>query len=87
MAFKPLTKRVLVERKEIATTTDSGIIIPDTASKEKPSEAVVIAVASDVDDIKVGDTVCFSTYAGSELIVDDKEVLVLEYKDILGILS
>jgi chaperonin GroES len=85
MAFKPLSNRILVERKEAETKTSSGIIIPDNASKEKPSEAVVKAVASDVSDIKVGDVVFFSSYSGNEIIIDGKESLVLEYKDILGI--
>jgi len=87
MAFRPLSKRLLVERKEAETKTSSGIIIPDNASKEKPSEATVKAVASDIDDVKVGDTVCFSTYAGSELKVDGIDALVLEYKDVLGVLA
>lgn len=87
MAFKPLSNRILVERKEVETQTSSGIIIPDNASKEKPSEAIVKAVASDVSDIKVGDVVFFSSYAGNEIIIDDTESLVLEYKDVLGVLN
>ena len=85
MAFKPLNKRVLVERKEVESKTSSGIIIPDNASKEKLGEATVKAVASDVSDVKVGDVVYFSQYAGSELSINGVEQVVLEYKDILGL--
>ncbi len=85
MAFQPLGKRVLIERVEEATTTASGIIIPDNA-KEKPLNGKVIAVSKEVEEISVGDTVVFGKYAGSELSLDGKEYLVMEDKDILGVL-
>ncbi len=86
MAFQPLGKRVLIERVEEATTTASGIIIPDNA-KEKPLNGKVIAVGNKVKVIAVNDTVVFGKYAGSELTLDGKEYLVMEDKDILGILK
>ena len=86
MAFQPLGKRVLIERVEEATTTTSGIIIPDNA-KEKPLSGKVIAVSKEVEEITVGDTVVFSKYSGSELKLDDKDYLVMEDKDIFGILK
>ncbi|MBL0687241.1 MAG: co-chaperone GroES [Sulfurospirillum sp.] len=86
MAFKPLGKRVLIERVEEAKTTSTGIIIPDNA-KEKPLNGKVIAVSKDVKGIAVNDTVVFGKYAGSELTLNTKEYLVMEYKDILGILK
>jgi len=86
MAFQPLGKRVLIERVEEATTTASGIIIPDNA-KEKPLNGKVIAVSKEVKEISVGDTVVFGKYAGSELSLDGKEYLVMEDKDILGVLK
>jgi len=85
MAFKPLGKRVLIERVEEAKTTASGIIIPDNA-KEKPLNGKVIAVSKKVKEIAVNDTVVFGKYAGSELMLDGKEYLVIEDKDILGVL-
>lgn len=85
MAFQPLGKRVLIERVEEATTTASGIIIPDNA-KEKPLNGKVIAVSKEVEEITVNDTVVFGKYAGSELTLDGKEYLVMEDKDILGVL-
>ncbi len=86
MAFQPLGKRVLIERVEEATTTASGIIIPDNA-KEKPLNGKVIAVSKEVKEISVNDTVVFGKYAGSELTLDGKEYLVMEDKDILGVLK
>jgi chaperonin GroES len=86
MAFQPLGKRVLIERVEEATTTASGIIIPDNA-KEKPLNGKVIAVSKEVEEIAVNDTVVFGKYAGSELTLDGKEYLVMEDKDILGVLK
>ena len=58
MNFKPLGDRLLVERVEEATTTASGIIIPDNA-KDKPSQGRVIAIGKDVENINVGDTIVF----------------------------
>ena len=84
MNFKPLGDRVLVQRVEETNTTASGIIIPDNA-KEKPSEARVVAVGSEVEEIKVDDIVVFGKYSGTELTLDSKEYLVLEVSDILGI--
>jgi len=91
MNFQPLGNRVLVKRVEEATTTMSGIIIPDNA-KEKPLQAKVIAVSKEVEEdeynsIKVDDVVVFAKYAGSELSLDGKEYLVLNTDDILGIIS
>ena len=84
MNFKPLGDRVLVQRVEETNTTASGIIIPDNA-KEKPSEAKVVAVSNEVEDVKVDDIVVFGKYSGTELTLNGKEYLVLETSDILGV--
>ncbi|MBA1433330.1 MAG: co-chaperone GroES [Epsilonproteobacteria bacterium] len=86
MNFKPLGDRVLVERVEETNTTASGIIIPDNA-KEKPSEVKVIAVSSEVEDVKVGDKVVFGKYSGTELVLEGKDYLILDTSDILGIVA
>ena len=86
MAFQPLGKRVLIERVEEAKTTASGIIIPDNA-KEKPLNGKVIAVSKESEGISVNDTVVFGKYSGSELTLDGKEYLIMDNKDILGILK
>ena len=87
MKFQPLGKRVLVEREAEIKTTASGIIIPDNASKEKPSVGKVIAVSKEVEDVKEGDTVVFAKYSGSEINIDDKKYLALNLDDVLGIIK
>ena len=80
MNFKPLGERVIVERKEEAKTTASGIIIPDNAAAEKQTEGTVVAVSKAVEDkgeIAVGDVVLFGKYAGTEIMLDGKEYVVL----------
>jgi len=88
MNFQPLANRVLVEREEEVTTTASGIIIPDNA-KEKPLQGKVLAVGPDAKDegINEGDTVVFAKYGGTEIILNDKEYLILGSDEILGILK
>jgi len=86
MNFKPLGDRLLIQRVEDSNTTASGIIIPDNA-KEKPSKGVVIAIGSDVEDVNTEDKVVFGKYAGTELVLDGKEYIVLELSDILGIIK
>ena len=87
MKFQPLGKRVLIEREEETKTTSSGIIIPDNASKEKPSSGKVVAVGKEVEDVKNGDTVVFAKYSGSEVNLDDKKFLVLNLDDVLGVIK
>jgi len=88
MSFQPLANRVLLEREEELTTTASGIIIPEAATK-KELRGTVIAVGPDAVDegISEGDKVVFTQYAGSEITLDDKEYLILNSDDILGILK
>ncbi len=88
MTFQPLANRVLLEREEEVTTTASGIIIPDSA-KEKPLQGKVLAVGPDAEDegVSVGDIAVFAKYSGSEITLDDKELLILESNEILGLLK
>ena len=95
MKVKPLFDKVLVERIEPELKTKGGIIIPDTA-QEKPIEAKVIAVGQGkiADDgkvtplaIKEGDRVLIHKYAGTDLKVDGKDVLMLREDDILGVIE
>lgn len=88
MTFKPLGKRVLLERVEEATTTATGIIIPDNA-KEKPLSGIVRAISPKVADkglVSIGDKVVFAKYAGTELTIDGKTYLVMNVDDLLGVL-
>ncbi|TLD88689.1 co-chaperone GroES [Helicobacter sp. MIT 05-5294] len=84
MNFKPLGERVLVERLEEDTKTASGIIIPDNA-KEKPLEGKVLAIGSEVKEVKVGDVVVFGKYSGTEVKLEGKEYLILKLEDVLGV--
>jgi chaperonin GroES len=88
MNFKPLGNRVLAKIPEEKTQTESGIYLPDTASKEKPTQAEVVAVGTEVKDIVVGNTVVYSKFAGTDIALDGVDYLILDCeKDILGILA
>jgi chaperonin GroES len=88
MNFQPLGERVLVKVKEAETTTASGIIIPDNASKEKPNEAEVMAIGADVEHVSVGDKVLFSKFARSaDVTIDGVDYLVMEVSEILGVMK
>ncbi|MDQ5987647.1 MAG: 10 kDa chaperonin [Syntrophus sp. SKADARSKE-3] len=95
MKIRPLQDRVIVERLAEEEKTKGGIIIPDTA-KEKPMEGKVIAVGKGKTtedgkviklDVKAGDLILFSKYAGTEVKVDGKEYLIMREDDILGIVE
>lgn len=95
MKVKPLNDRVLVKRIEEVQVTKGGILIPDTA-KEKPIEGKVKAVGpgkmSDAGNrmalqVKAGDRVLFSKYAGNEIKVEDEEYLMMREEDILAIIA
>ena len=86
MNFQPLGKRVLVKQVEEATTTISGIIIPDNA-KEKPSRGEVVAVSKEIDVLKNGNQVLFGKYAGNEISFEGIKYIVLDVEDIFGIIG
>ena len=86
--IKPLADRVLIEPLQAETKTASGIIIPDNA-KEKPQKGTVVAVGPGTKDekvtVKVGDTVLYGKYAGTELKLDGTDYLMMRESDILAI--
>ncbi len=93
--LRPMGDRVVIRPAAREETTRSGIVLPDT-SKEKPQRGEVIAVGNGrvTDegkrlemDVKVGDTVLFAKYAGTEFKLEDEELLILSEKDILAIIS
>jgi len=86
MNFQPLGKRVLVKRVEEASTTASGIIIPDNA-QEKPSRGEVVAVSSEVKELLSGDKVLFGKFSGSEVSLEGEKFLVIDLEDIFGIIK
>jgi chaperonin GroES len=92
--LKPLADRVVVRALEREDKTASGIFLPDNA-KEKPQEGEIVAVGPGryedgkriALDVNVGDRVIFSKYAGTEIKVDNEDVLILRESDILGIVE
>ncbi|HOV68884.1 MAG TPA: co-chaperone GroES [Clostridia bacterium] len=94
MTIKPLFDRVVIKPITAEETTKSGIVLPGTA-KEKPQMAEVIAVGpgGKVDgkditmQVKVGDKVLYSKYAGNEVKVDNDEVIIIRQNDILAIVE
>ena len=89
MALKTVLNKIIVEPVEAETKTASGIIIPDSA-KEKPQKGIVVATGKGNHDepmeIKVGDSVLFGKYSGTEVNIDDKKYLVMNQSDILVVL-
>ena len=96
MALKPLDDRIVVRPSEAEEKTASGLVIPDTA-KEKPQQGEVLSVGpgrrSDQTgeiipmDVKVGDTVVYSKYGGTEITVDGEDLLILSARDVLAIVQ
>jgi chaperonin GroES len=95
MKLRPLHDRILVKRLDSEAKTKGGIIIPDTA-KEKPQEALVVAVGPGKvnedgkvtpPEVKKGDKVLFSKYSGSEINLDGEEHLIIREEDILAIVQ
>ncbi|MDD5135174.1 MAG: co-chaperone GroES [Phycisphaerae bacterium] len=95
MKIRPLADKVIVERTEAETKTAGGIVLPDSA-KEKPQRGKVISVGTGklLDDgsrgamqVKKGDEVLFTSYAGSEVKLDGKEYLIMEESDIMAVIE
>ncbi len=96
VSIKPLEDRILVQPLDAEQTTASGLVIPDTA-KEKPQEGEVLAVGPgrfDDEgekriplDVKVGDTVIYSKYGGTEVKYDGEEYLILSARDVLAVVE
>lgn len=87
--IQPLADRVLVEPAAAEEKTASGLYIPDTA-KEKPQKGIIVAVGNGKKDepltVKVGDTVLYGKYSGTELTVEGKDYLIMREADIFAIL-
>lgn len=96
MRIKPLKDNVIIEPQSPEEVTKSGIVIPDTAEKNRPEQGVVVAVGpgkiSENGDripleVKKGDTVLFTKYGPNEIEINDKEYLIAKEDDILAILE
>ena len=89
VSIKPLADRVIVEVSPAEEKTASGIIIPDTA-KEKPQRGTVVAVGGGKKDepmtVKVGDTVLYGKYSGTEISVEGRDFLIMRESDIFAVI-
>lgn len=94
--IRPLADRVVIKPQEKEERTRGGIYLPDTASKEKPQEGLVMAVGEGrLDDngrrtavsVRAGERVLFAKYAGTEVKIDDEDYLILAEKDILAVVN
>jgi chaperonin GroES len=95
MKIRPLGDKVLVERVEAEAMTAGGIVLPDTA-KEKPQRGKVVSVGEGKMlengtrkevQVKKGDTVLFTSYAGTEIKIDGKEYLIMDESDIMAVIE
>ena len=95
MSFTPLHDRVVVRRLESEEKTSGGLIIPDSA-KEKPAEGEVVSVGAGARDesgnrismdVKAGDKVLFGKWSGTEVKINNEEMLIMKESDILGIIA
>lgn len=93
MKLKPLGDRVVIKKVEVEEMTDSGIVLPSSA-QEQPHMAEVIALGSDIldnekkkDQVKVGDTVIFSKYAGTEVEISGEDLTILKLNEILAVVE
>ncbi len=88
VSIRPLADRVVILAAAAESTTKSGLVIPDTA-KEKPQKGTVVAVGPGKKDepitVKVGETVLYGKYAGTEITIDGKEYLIMRESDIFAI--
>lgn len=93
--IRPLADRIVVEPKETESKTAGGIVIPDTADKDKPIEGTVVAIGNGryVDgklqplQVKVGDVILFGKYAGTNVKLNSKEYLVMREEDVMGVVD
>lgn len=93
--IRPLSDRIVVEPKETESKTAGGIVIPDTADKDKPMQGTVLAIGNGkyIDgklqplQVKVGDQILFGKYSGTNVKLTDKEFLVMREEDVMGVLE
>ena len=95
MTFRPLHDRVVVKRLDSEEKTKGGIIIPDTA-KEKPQEGEIVAVGPGARDeagklvpldVKAGDRVLFGKWSGTEVKIDNEDLLIMKESDVMGVIE
>jgi chaperonin GroES len=86
MKMRPLHDRVMLQRPEAPEKTEAGLFIPDKA-KERPNMALAVSVGPAVKDVKSGDTVLISKYAGSDVTVNGETLLIVKEEEIIAIIE
>lgn len=93
MNLKPLEDKLVIKKIEVEETTQSGIVLPSSA-KEEPNIAEIVAIGSGITEdekkkgqVKVGDRVVFSKYAGTELELDKEKYTIIKFSDILAVVE
>lgn len=94
-AIRPLADRIVVQAKETESKTAGGIVIPDTADKDKPMQGTVLAIGNGkfIDgqlqplQVKVGDKVLFGKYAGTNIKLNNTEYLIMREEDVMGVVT
>ncbi len=91
MKIRPVGDRVVLKFAKEQTKTDTGLYLPDTADKEKPEQATVVAVGKGEEvaklELKKGMTVLFGKHSGSEVDIDGQEYKVVSHEDILAVIE
>lgn len=95
LKIRPLSDRIVVEPQEVESKTAGGIVIPDTADKDKPMQGKVIAIGEgkwhdgkqQPLQVKVGEVILFGKYAGTNIKLGEKEYLVMREEDVMGIIE
>ena len=82
--IRPLGNRIIVQPPTIEETIKNGIIIPIQA-RERPQMGKVISIGADCKTLKVGETILYGKYAGSEIVIEDKNYLIMHEEDVLGV--
>jgi len=94
MNLKPLGDRLVIKKVEVEEKTKSGIVLPGSAKEDQPAIAEIIAIGDEIlndekkkDLVKVGDKVVYSKYSGTDIKIDNEEVIVLKLSDLLAVVE
>lgn len=87
MKVRPIGDRVVVQPIPEPDRTEGGLFKPETAQEDRPTRGTVVAVGTKAKDVSEGDEVVFTKYGGSEIVVDGETCLVIDVKDLLGVVE
>lgn len=87
MIIKPLGKRILIKKGQHEEVTKSGIVLPGTVTKDESIIGEVLAIGSDITEVKVGEKIIYEKYSGTEVKDGDESYLLLEIENVLAIVE